>query len=80
MDIIINGSGSLYTIMPQTNFGFEWVEENVQIADYESPKIFHVEHRYIEDITTGMLAHGLKVSLNGNIVFLNENQEIVFNR
>lgn len=77
MDIKIVGSGSLYMVYPQTEAAKEWVEENVEVPEYGSVDSFSVEHRYIEDLTIGMLNEGFTVSLNDNLVEIGKEGDVV---
>jgi len=77
MDVNIIGSGTVYKVLVDSEPAIDWVAENV---DVENPEGFSVEHRYVGELTVGMIKAGLKVSVNGSPeCFLNSAGEIVYN-
>jgi len=61
-DITVEGSGTVFLLVPQTDKGRTWIKENIGpdngYQPYYPDKVV-VEHRYIEDILQGMAADGL---------------------
>ena len=71
-DFQINGSGTVYMLSPLTDESKSWVEENVNVPDYASADNVPVEHRYIEDVTLGILNDGLTALINGQEAYIGD--------
>lgn len=63
-DFSITDGGSIYIITPQTDAGREWWEDHVPDAQSWGMG-YAVEHRYIQDISTGILNDGLSITKDG---------------
>jgi hypothetical protein len=63
LDVRISGSGTIYTFDLLTARAKAWAREHVQVEDYMRwSSGFHCEHRFVGDISEGMMADGLLVA------------------
>lgn len=62
VDVEWRGEGSMYQVRAVTKTAKDWVAENVQLEGWQyMGEWFAVEHRYIDNLVTGMLDAGLNV-------------------
>lgn len=62
-DVLVAGGGSLYVFHILTESARAWVEDNVSQEGFQPsfPNAVYVEHRYVRDLTAGMVGAGLVV-------------------
>lgn len=63
-DITVEGSGTVYLLVPESDAGREWLAEHLDIDNSFQPywpAKAVVEHRYVRDIVAAALADGLGV-------------------
>lgn len=70
VDISIYGEGSVYLVRGVSTAGTEWIDANLPEDAQRLGDSVAVEHRYIDNIATGMLSEGLRVTLNGRALAL----------
>jgi hypothetical protein len=62
-DFTVENHGSIYLLRPRTDEGQAWIDDNLVVEDYQRlGNSVAVEHRYIGNIVTGIVADGLSVS------------------
>jgi len=62
-DLTFSGSGSVYLLIPHTDAGREWIDQNVYAEDYQYiGSGIAVEWRYVDDIANGAMNDGLTVA------------------
>jgi hypothetical protein len=60
-DFTIQNEGTIFLLIPNTPLAEEWIEEHIpETAQYFGDAVV-VEHRYIADLVTGIIADGLIV-------------------
>ena len=76
MDFLINDFGSIFSVVTLTENGIDWVNQYIDVPDYETPETFNIEVRYAQDIIGSMLQDGLQVSLDGKNLYINCKNEV----
>jgi hypothetical protein len=62
IDVLIENNGSIFSIIPLTQEGRDWIDNNVQSEGWQwLGDRLNVEPRYAYDLAAGMLADGLRV-------------------
>lgn len=61
-DVVVRHHGTLSSVGAHTPRADAWVEKNVRLEEYQRMAgEFMVEHRYIDNLVSGMRAAGLRV-------------------
>ena len=60
-DFTVSGGGTLYLLRPNTEAAKEWVADHIPDDAQRLGQAIAVEHRYIDDIVTGIQGDGLGV-------------------
>lgn len=63
-DFYIANEGSIAILHSLNDKAKKWVEEYVDVPDWQSPSNVCVEHRFIEDVICGIENSGFKVTYN----------------
>ncbi len=79
MDFAITGESSAYLVVPQNEKAKVWAEENVECGTVLDDG-FGVESRYIEGLVAGMLNAGLEVTLNGDPLYIGDDESVCVRR
>lgn len=61
-DFLVTGGGTIYLVLPLTDAAREWIDASVAEDAPRFGRATAVEHRYIDDLVSGILADGLTVS------------------
>ncbi len=60
-DFRVSGGGTVYLLVPLTSAAHEWIDAHVGDDAQTLGDSVAVEHRYIEDIVSGIRSDGLTV-------------------
>ena len=62
-DIRVSNHGSIFMVSPLSDAAREWVDEHVQLEDWQwMGNAFSVDRHYIENLVEGMIGDGLVVA------------------
>lgn len=61
MDIQIQNEGSIYLIRGISENGQQWLDDHISDDAQMFGDVIVVEHRYIDDIVSGIIQDGLKL-------------------
>lgn len=61
IDFFVINAFTVILLMPQTDQAKEWVNENLQVQDWQNKKQIAIEPRYFDDIYEGILNEGMTI-------------------
>ena len=56
-DFFINNHGSIVSLHAMNDDAEKWIEEYIDVPDWESSSAVHIEPRYVEDIIAVSYTH-----------------------
>ena len=64
IDFSVTNCQSLIMLYPESKKADQWVNENLQIEDWQSKKQIAIELRYFDDIYEGIINEGMTLAAN----------------